>query len=136
GGHETGASVAAPIFKEFMGAALASVPNTPFRIPPGIRMVRVNASTGQLAKPGDKPVIYEAFKPGTEPTGEEPVPVIGAVTDPDSEAPGDAPAVSVAGGGSQSVPSMPGVPGASPTSAPQPRPPAGSAPAGGTGGLY
>jgi len=132
GGHETGASVAAPVFKEFMGAALTGVPNTPFRIPPGIRMVRVNAATGQPAKPGDKPVIYEAFKPGTEPTGDEPVPVIGAVTDPDSEAPGDAPSVSVAGGSS----SAPGTPGVPATSAPQPRPPAGSAPAGGTGGLY
>ena len=132
GGHETGASVAAPVFKEFMGAALTGVPNTPFRIPPGIRMVRVNAATGQPAKPGDKPVIYEAFKPGTEPTGDEPVPVIGAVTDPDSEAPGDAPSVSVAGGS----PAAPGTPGVPATSAPQPRPPAGSAPAGGTGGLY
>jgi len=132
GGHETGASVAAPVFKEFMASALKDVPNTPFRIPPGIRMVRVNATTGQPAKPGDKPVIYEAFKPGTEPNGEEPVPVIGSVTEQDPEASGDEPAVSVAGGAS----STPGSPAPAPASTPPPRPPAGSAPAGGTGGLY
>ena len=51
-----------------MAAALKDKPAIPFRIPPGIRMVRVNATTGQLAEPGDKNVIFEAFKPGTEPT--------------------------------------------------------------------
>ena len=135
GGHETGASVAAPVFKEFMAGALKDVPNTPFRIPPGIRMVRVNASTGQLARPGDKPLIYEAFKPGTEPTGEEPVPVIGSVSEQDPEAAGDVPPVSVAGG----APAAPGTPvpsAPSPAATPAPRPPARSTPAGGTGGLY
>jgi len=42
----------------------------PFRIPPGIRLVRVNLQTGQRAQPGDQKVILEAFKPGTEPNGE------------------------------------------------------------------
>jgi penicillin-binding protein 1A len=53
-----------------MAAALKDKPAIPFRIPPGIRLVRVDAATGQLPRPGDKNVIYEAFKPGTEPTGE------------------------------------------------------------------
>jgi penicillin-binding protein 1A len=70
GDHETGASVAAPAFKEFMAEALKDKPPVPFRIPPGIRLVRVNAATGQLARAGDRNVIYEAFKPGTEPNGE------------------------------------------------------------------
>jgi len=67
GKRETGALVAAPAFKEFMGEALKDEPAIPFRIPPGIEMVRVNVATGQLARPGDRNVIYEPFKPGTEP---------------------------------------------------------------------
>ena len=70
GKHETGAMVSAPAFRDFMIAALKDKPAIPFRIPPGIRLVRVNAATGQLAKAGDRNVIYEAFKPGTEPTGQ------------------------------------------------------------------
>jgi penicillin-binding protein 1A len=69
GNRETGSSVAAPIFRDFMAAALKDKPATPFRIPPGIRLVRVNATTGRLAQPGDRRVILEAFRPGTEPTG-------------------------------------------------------------------
>jgi penicillin-binding protein 1A len=67
---EQGASVAAPIFRDFMAAALAGQPAIPFRVPPGIRLVRVNASTGLPAAPGDKMVILEAFRPGTEPLSE------------------------------------------------------------------
>ena len=70
---ETGSSVAAPIFRDFMAAALKDKPAIPFRIPPGIRLVRVNAATGLLARPGDRNVIREAFKPGSEPTGERQV---------------------------------------------------------------
>jgi len=73
GRREQGASVAAPIFRDFMIAALADRPATPFRIPPGIRLVRVNATTGLPAGPGDKHVILEAFKPGEVPTGEDQV---------------------------------------------------------------
>jgi len=61
--------VAGPIFRDFMAAALKGQPATPFRIPPGIRLVRVNAVTGQPARPGERGVILEAFKPGTVPTG-------------------------------------------------------------------
>jgi penicillin-binding protein 1A len=71
GRREQGASVAAPIFRDFMAAALKGKPAIPFRIPPGIRLVRVNAATGRLARPGDRRVILEAFKPGTLPTGEQ-----------------------------------------------------------------
>ncbi len=71
GRRETGSSVAAPIFRDFMKAALSDQPAIPFRIPPGIRLVRVNATTGLVARKGDRNVILEAFKPGTEPTGEE-----------------------------------------------------------------
>ena len=70
GRRETGSSVAAPVFRDFMAEGLADKTAIPFRIPPGIRLVRVNASTGELARPGDRNVILEAFKPGTEPSGQ------------------------------------------------------------------
>jgi len=68
GKRETGSSVAVPIFKEFMKEALKDTPPIPFRIPPGIRNVQINADTGVRASPGDKRVIWEAFVTGTEPT--------------------------------------------------------------------
>jgi penicillin-binding protein 1A len=70
GAKEQGASAAAPIFTAFMMDALADAPSIPFRIPPGIKLVRVNAETGQRAQAGDQKVIFEAFKEGTEPTGD------------------------------------------------------------------
>ena len=70
GDKETGSSVAAPVFQDFMEAALKNKPAAPFRVPPGIRLVRVNPTTGQPARPGDRNVILEAFKPNTVPTGE------------------------------------------------------------------
>jgi penicillin-binding protein 1A len=70
GPHEQGASVAAPIFAAFMGEALKGKPPTDFRIPPGVRLVRVDAATGRLAEPGDRNVIWEAFKPDSEPSEE------------------------------------------------------------------
>ena len=70
GKREQGASVSAPIFKEFMKNALFNKPSIPFRIPPGIRLVRVDAGTGRLARSGDKRIILEAFKPGTIPKGQ------------------------------------------------------------------
>ncbi|NQU59945.1 MAG: penicillin-binding protein 1A [Rhodospirillales bacterium] len=69
GRRETGSSVAAPVFRDFMAAALKNKTAIPFRIPPSIRLVRINYGTGQLARPGDKNVILEAFKPGTIPDG-------------------------------------------------------------------
>jgi penicillin-binding protein 1A len=68
GRGETGSSVAVPIFRDFMEGALKDRPSIPFRIPSGLRLVRVNADTGMPARPGDRHVIREAFRPGTEPT--------------------------------------------------------------------
>lgn len=67
GPYEQGASAAAPVFREFMAEALRGKSAVPFRIPPGVRLVRINAETGELARPGDEQVILEAFRPGTEP---------------------------------------------------------------------
>ena len=71
GEQEQGATVAAPIFRDFMAEALKDKPPTPFRVAPGIRFVRVDATTGKPAVSGDKNVILEAFKPGTVPVGGE-----------------------------------------------------------------
>ncbi|MDH3229992.1 MAG: transglycosylase domain-containing protein, partial [Alphaproteobacteria bacterium] len=69
GKRETGSSAAVPIFKEFMENALADKAATPFRVPPGIRMVRMNTETGQPAMPADdrRKIVLEAFRRGTEP---------------------------------------------------------------------
>ena len=68
GRRETGSSVAAPIFAQFMKQALKNTPAIPFRIPPGIRLVRVDAQTGLPALIGQtEDVIWESFKPGTVP---------------------------------------------------------------------
>ncbi len=64
----TGGEVAAPIFRDFMKVALADKPAVPFRVPPGIKLIRINAKTGLRAGPGESGgVILEAFKPGTAP---------------------------------------------------------------------
>lgn len=68
GRRETGSSVSAPIFRDFMARALEGKPAIPFRVPPGVRLVRVNAATNLPARPGDKKVILEAFRPGSEPS--------------------------------------------------------------------
>lgn len=70
GQGEGGARVAAPVFKDFMADALAGIPSIPFRVPPGVRLVRINTQTGLLARTGDKNVILEAFKPGTVPSAQ------------------------------------------------------------------
>ena len=67
GKKETGSSVAVPIWKDFMEGALEGQPPTLFRIPPGIKNVKVNAKTGARAQPGDAKTIWEAFLPGTPP---------------------------------------------------------------------
>jgi penicillin-binding protein 1A len=110
GEHEVGATVAAPIFRDFMADALKDTPAIPFRTPPDVLMVRVNPATGQLARPGDRKAIWEPFKPGTEPDANGNTVVIDGVS------------------GTSMPPGRPtdGVPGA----------PSSAAPGSGTGGLY
>lgn len=67
GSHETGASIAVPIFQQFMQTALKDQPATPFRVPAGLSQVRVDAATGRLAGEETRQAIWEAFIPGTEP---------------------------------------------------------------------
>ncbi|MEG3619171.1 penicillin-binding protein 1A [Magnetovibrio sp. PR-2] len=95
GPREQGASVASPIFRDFMKGALEKQKPIPFRIPPGIHMVRVNATTG-LPTNGKRGVILEAFKPGTVPTSN--TQVLGGPGTPGTEsASGEAPAAGTGG---------------------------------------
>lgn len=67
GRGETGGKLAAPVVKDFMKYALADKPGAPFRVPPGIKLIRVDAKTGVRAGPETTKAILEAFKPGTAP---------------------------------------------------------------------
>jgi penicillin-binding protein 1A len=67
GTSATAGQYAAPIFRDFMKVALADKPATPFRVPPGIKLIRVSSATGMRAGPNDPGAILEAFKPGTSP---------------------------------------------------------------------
>jgi penicillin-binding protein 1A len=65
GGKAQAALYTAPIFRDFMKVALKDTPDTPFRIPPGIKLISVDVKSGMRATgPG---TIMEAFKPGTGP---------------------------------------------------------------------
>jgi penicillin-binding protein 1A len=64
----TGGHVAAPVVADFLKVALADKPAVPFRVPAGIKLIRIDARTGMRAGPGQTSgVILEAFKPGTAP---------------------------------------------------------------------
>src|ERR1700681_865296 len=62
GGHTAG-----PIARDFMKFALADKPAIPFKIPAGIKIVRVDPKTGMRVAGSSGPSILEAFKPGTAP---------------------------------------------------------------------
>jgi penicillin-binding protein 1A len=68
GNAATGGHLAAPIARDFLKLALADKPAIPFKVPAGIKLIRVDAKTGMRAGPGDTGrTILEAFKPGTAP---------------------------------------------------------------------
>ena len=65
GRMEQGATVAAPIFRDFMKGALSNTPGIPFRAAPGVEIVNVGYHSGALSNgPGSIP---EVFKPNTAP---------------------------------------------------------------------
>jgi penicillin-binding protein 1A len=74
GGRVTGVSLAAPVARDFLKAALAGKPATPFRVPPGIKLIRVDLATGTRAGEGGV-TILEAFKPGTAAPDGDPTPL-------------------------------------------------------------
>ena len=65
GSSATAGQYAAPIFRDFMAAALKDKPATPFRVPAGIKLIRVDPRSG--LRSGGEGGILEAFKPGTAP---------------------------------------------------------------------
>src|SRR5450631_3522109 len=68
GNAATGGHLAAPIARDFLKLALADKPAIPFKVPAGIKLIRVDAKTGMRAGPGEGGrTILEAFKPGTAP---------------------------------------------------------------------
>jgi penicillin-binding protein 1A len=73
GGYAQGGRLAAPVFKQFAKEILPSMPITEFRAPAGTRMVRIDRRSGRRvygAWPSDEAkagIIWEAFKPETEP---------------------------------------------------------------------
>jgi len=75
GPHETGSTASGPIFRDFMAEALKDKADIPFRVPDSVELVRVNATTGKSALPGDTNVIMEAFKKGADLS--KPTPIIG-----------------------------------------------------------
>lgn len=66
GDGETGGSVAAPIFGEFMERAMEGMDPGAYDVPEGLEMVAIDPDTGFLAGPGSGSVV-QAFRPGTAP---------------------------------------------------------------------
>ena len=64
---ETGAGAALPIWRGFAREALKNEPIVPFRIPEGVVLAPVDATTGEASFIGAPNAILEAFRPGTEP---------------------------------------------------------------------
>jgi penicillin-binding protein 1A len=73
GGYAQGGTLAAPIFKQFAKIAMKDMPVVPFKAAPGIRMVRIDRHSGRRVfgawptSDPKTPVIWEAFKPESEP---------------------------------------------------------------------
>ena len=64
----TGGHVAAPVFGNFLKLALADKKAVPFRVPPGLKQVRVSLRTGLRATGGEgDTTVLESFKPYEEP---------------------------------------------------------------------
>jgi penicillin-binding protein 1A len=80
GRADTGGRTAAPIFRDIMMQEVGNQPAIPFRIPPGINLVKIDLKTGQPASSEDPNVILEAFKEGTEPQTASTGPTVGVVT--------------------------------------------------------
>lgn len=73
GRRETGSSVAVPIFRDFMLEALKDRTATPFRIPRGVELVRIDPTSGVPASGGTRGTVLEAFKAGNIPSQSGPV---------------------------------------------------------------
>jgi penicillin-binding protein 1A len=120
GNAATGGHLSAPIARDFLKLALADKPAVPFKVPAGIKLVRVDSKSGMRAAPGQTAgTILEAFKPGTAPPDNYSVIGVADAADPGGSYPG----ASFPGGGRTLI-----QPGNSPDAGSIMRP--------GTGGLY
>lgn len=96
GKGSTGGLISAPVVRDFMKVAIADRPAIPFRVPAGIKLVRIDRKSGQRTSAGDGNAILEAFKPGTAPPDGYSV---AGYSSADPNAPEAAPTASRAGGG-------------------------------------
>jgi penicillin-binding protein 1A len=53
--------------KDFLKLALADKAAVPFRVPPGIKLIRIDPKSGMRIAAGSAGGLLEAFKPGTAP---------------------------------------------------------------------
>ena len=68
-GHgETGSRAAAPIWVDYMRAALEDRPARDFAVPELIEFARIDRKTGLLAGGGTAPTVFQPFLQGTVPT--------------------------------------------------------------------
>jgi penicillin-binding protein 1A len=65
GDSATAGKYAAPIFGDFMKQALKDKADSPFRVPPGIKLISIDPKSGLRSSGAG--TILEAFKPGTAP---------------------------------------------------------------------
>ena len=70
GRREYGGSAALPIWIDYMRVALQGRPETTRKQPKGIISVKIDPTTGLLAKPGQKNAIFEIFREELAPTQE------------------------------------------------------------------
>lgn len=74
GGYAQGGRLAAPVFKQFVLSTRARWADVPFTAPPGVSMVKIDRVSGKRVFGGTPQddekkaaIIWEAFKPDTEP---------------------------------------------------------------------
>ncbi|HEY5657159.1 MAG TPA: PBP1A family penicillin-binding protein [Myxococcota bacterium] len=68
GWGETGSRAAAPIWVDYMSAALAGRPKRDFATPDSIIFTRIDRETGLLAARSSQDTVFQAFIAGSEPT--------------------------------------------------------------------
>ncbi len=64
GHHEYGATIALPIWIDFMEKTLKDQPDTPFRMPDGVKLVKLDVTTGlpPTASSQKENIIFESFR--------------------------------------------------------------------------
>jgi penicillin-binding protein 1A len=68
GEREQGATVAVPIWIDFMRSALADMPETTMQRPDGIVDLLIDRTTGAIATPGDPNSMFEYFRTENAPS--------------------------------------------------------------------